>query len=63
MPIVQISLIEGRDDAVKARVIKEVTDAIEHAADVPRSAIRVLINEIPASHWGVAGIPKSEKNK
>jgi len=61
MPLVQISIMEGRDDAAKERLIKEVTDAVEHSITAPRNSIRVLINELPPSHWGVAGIPKSKK--
>ncbi|MFC3052893.1 4-oxalocrotonate tautomerase [Kordiimonas pumila] len=63
MPIVNISILEGRDDAAKARLIAEVTDAVEHSIGASREAIRVLINEIPASHWGTAGVPKSQNNQ
>lgn len=59
MPIVQISVIEGRSAESKVHLIAEVTDAIERTIGAPKASIRVLINEIPAAHWGVAGVPKS----
>jgi 4-oxalocrotonate tautomerase len=58
MPIVEISLIEGRTKDVKAALIKAVTDAVETAVGAPRESIRVLLREYPAAHWGVAGVPK-----
>ena len=59
MPIVNISIIEGRSSAKKARLIKEVTQAVSRSLDAPEAAIRVLVQEYPAAHWGVAGVPKS----
>ena len=60
MPLVQITMIEGRDSEKKQRLIKEVTDAVEHAIEAPRKSIRVVINEVPAENWGIAGVPKSK---
>lgn len=62
MPIVNISLIEGRDDESKARLIEKVTDAIEDSIGAPRPTIRVLLNEVPAAHWGTGGVPKSKSS-
>lgn len=59
MPIVDITLIEGRTPEKKARLIREVTDAVEHAIDAPREAIRVIIREVPPEHFGAAGVPKA----
>ena len=28
---------------------------------LPEEAVRVLIEEIPKSHWGIGGVPASEK--
>lgn len=61
MPIVHVSIIEGRSTEKKARLISEITNVVSECMNAPKEAIRVLINEIPAAHWGVAGVPKSEK--
>lgn len=55
MPLVQITIMEGRSDEKKERMIKEVSEAVSNSLDAPMENIRVLINEIPASHWGIAG--------
>ena len=58
MPIVDIKILEGRSAEMKRRLISEVTDSVEHSLGVRRDAIRVIIQEIPPAHWGVAGEPK-----
>jgi len=63
MPIIEVTLIEGRTQKKKSALIKELTDATEHAIGAPRQAIRVILREVPAEHFGVAGVPKSEEQK
>ena len=58
MPIVDITLIEGRAAEKKRALIWEVTDTVERVLGVPRESIRVVLREVPAEHYGVAGIPK-----
>jgi 4-oxalocrotonate tautomerase len=37
MPIVDITLIEGRSDQAKARLMQKVADAIHEAIDAPNA--------------------------
>jgi 4-oxalocrotonate tautomerase len=60
MPIIDVTLIEGRTKEVKAALIHELTDAAERAVNVPRNAIRVILREVPPEHFGVAGVAKSK---
>ena len=60
MPIVQIHMIEGRPEAVKKAVIEKVTEALVEAGCGPRENIRILIQELPNTNWGIAG--KSAKD-
>lgn len=62
MPIIDVTLLEGRPTTVKAELIRELTDAAEKVLGVPRDSIRVLLRELPPEHWGVGGRPKSETN-
>lgn len=59
MPVIQVTLIEGRTTDAKAALIGALTDAAVAALSAPRESVRVLIQEIPAAHWGVGGVPKS----
>ncbi len=63
MPIVDISLLEGRDAKRKERLIREVTDAVERTLGVPRESIRVLLREVPPEHWGIGGETKRKKKR
>lgn len=55
MPLAQIFIMEGRSDAQKQAIIAKVTDALVEAVDAPREAVRVLIQEVPKTQWGIAG--------
>ena len=57
MPIAIIHLMEGRDDAKKARAIAAVTQALVESLEVKQESVRVIIQEIPPAHWGIAGKP------
>ena len=62
MPIIDVTLIEGRTPEKKAALIKEITDGTERALGVPRDSIRVMIRDIPPENFGVAGVTKAEKS-
>jgi len=59
MPIIQITLVAGRSDEQKAAMYKEVTEAIHRTLGAPRENVRIMINEIPAKHFAVAGVAKT----
>jgi 4-oxalocrotonate tautomerase len=57
MPIAIIHLMEGRDDEKKARAIAAVTQALVESLDVKQESVRVILQEVPPAHWGIAGKP------
>ncbi|AKZ29396.1 4-oxalocrotonate tautomerase (plasmid) [Ralstonia solanacearum] len=59
MPLIQVTLIEGRTMEAKAALIGSLTQAAVATLGAPRESVRVIIQEVPAAHWGVAGVPKS----
>ncbi|CAM2156489.1 putative tautomerase RSp0893 [Paraburkholderia tropica] len=60
MPIVHISLVEGRsDDDVKA-CIKAVAQTVHAALGAPLDSIRVYATQVPAAHWAVGTRTKDE---
>jgi len=56
MPIVQISMIQGRTPEKKEQLIKKVTEAIIEVLKVPADRIRIILNEVPKENIGVAGV-------
>lgn len=55
MPIATINILEGRSDEKKEKLIAMVTEAIHESIDAPHSSIRVILNEMPKQHFGIAG--------
>jgi len=60
MPLLQMTLIEGRSAEVKSALIAELTDTVVRVTGAPRESVRVILNEVPAAHWGVGGRPKTD---
>lgn len=58
MPLCEITIIEGRGAEKKKALLREVTEAIHRSIDAPMESIRVVLHEVPASHWAVGGVPK-----
>lgn len=63
MPIIQAWLLEGRDEATKAGFIAAVTDAAVASLKAPRESIRVIITEMPPTHFGVGGETMAAKRR
>jgi 4-oxalocrotonate tautomerase len=55
MPIATINMLEGRTDEQKEKLIVKMTEAINEAIDAPIPSIRIIINEMPKQHFGIAG--------
>lgn len=60
MPIIDVTLLEGRCAADKNRLITELTDGAERALKAPRDTIRVIIREVPRENFAVAGVTKAQ---
>ena len=60
MPIVQISMIQGRTPEKKEQLIKKVTETIIEVLKVPADRVRIILNEVPKENIGVGGVPLSK---
>jgi 4-oxalocrotonate tautomerase len=61
MPIIQVSLVEGREPEKVTHFIHEVTRVAAETLDAPLDTIKVLVNEIPPTHWGSGGVTVAER--
>ena len=55
MPIIEVSLLEGRSAEAKERLIEALTDAAIAAIAAPRESVRIILREMPAVHFAVGG--------
>jgi 4-oxalocrotonate tautomerase len=61
MPIVNISLIEGRDPAAVSACVKAVARTIHETLGAPLNSIRVIATEVRAEYWSVGDETKAEQ--
>ena len=55
MPVVQITILEGRTLEKKEAMIAAVTEAIHTTIDSPRENVRVILYEVPKTNFAVGG--------
>jgi 4-oxalocrotonate tautomerase len=63
MPIVRIDLLEGRDAARKAELMRRITEVMVEVLEVRPEQVRVLLSELPPEHWAIGGVSIAEREK
>ncbi|HET7579206.1 MAG TPA: 4-oxalocrotonate tautomerase [Bacillales bacterium] len=63
MPIINIQVLEGRPEEKIEELIKNVTDTVSETLDAPKENVRVLVAEMPKTHWGIGGVSASKKGR
>lgn len=61
MPVVHVNVWKGFEEEKIKTVVEGITKVFVNL-DIPEYA-RVIVHEIPRSHWGIGGEPASEKFK
>jgi len=61
MPLVEVTLVQGRTDVQLRSLISGLTDAVEAALDAARPSIRVIVHEVPATHWSAGDVTIAER--
>ena len=51
MPIVQITVVAGRDAACLKHSVKAVARSVHETLGAPLGTIRVIVHEVPASYF------------
>lgn len=61
MPLVEITIVEGREpDRIRA-LIHEVHTAVVHALAVPEPSVRVAVRTVPRTHWAAGDVTVAER--
>jgi 4-oxalocrotonate tautomerase len=60
MPIANIQILAGRPAEAKRALIQSVTAAIVESLQVKPESVRVIVQEVPAEHWGIGGVSARE---
>ena len=60
MPIIEVNLTAGRSPEQLRTLITRLTDAVQEAIDSPRDTIRVIIREVPRTHYAAGDVTIAE---
>lgn len=60
MPIINIQIMEGRPPEKIKSLIASVTETVSAELNAPKDRIRVLVTEVPKTHWGIGGVAASD---
>lgn len=55
MPFLTVNLAEGRTEEQKLALIRELTATVVRVLDTKPETVRVLINDVPKTNWGIGG--------
>ena len=63
MPMAFVSIREGRPPENIRTMISAVTAAIAESLDAPPASIRVVVTEVPLTHWATGDVTLAEKQE
>ncbi|RKQ32661.1 4-oxalocrotonate tautomerase [Oceanobacillus halophilus] len=55
MPLVNIQIMEGRSQEKINALMKNVTETVSESLDAPKQNVRVIVTEVPKTHWAIGG--------
>jgi 4-oxalocrotonate tautomerase len=61
MPLVQITMLQGRTADQKRKVVQRITDAMVEEAGAKREAIVVTFNEVSKESYASGGVLMADK--
>jgi len=56
LPFVHIEIMEGRPPEKIEALLKNVTEAVSKSLDAPKENVRIIVNEVPKTHWAIGGV-------
>jgi 4-oxalocrotonate tautomerase len=63
MPLIQVSLREGRTPEQLRALISALTTAAIESIGAPKETVRVIVTEIPPTHWAAGDVTLEERSR
>ncbi|MEN0133496.1 MAG: tautomerase family protein [Rhodococcus sp. (in: high G+C Gram-positive bacteria)] len=63
MPIIEVTLAEGRSPDQLRRLISELTHAAHRAVGTPVANVRVIVRETPRTHFAAGDVTLAEREE
>ncbi|MGW7410459.1 2-hydroxymuconate tautomerase [Streptomyces sp. NPDC054833] len=61
MPLVEVTLTEGRTPEQLRALISELTAAVVSAVGAPKQTVRVVVREVPKTHFAAGDVTIAER--
>lgn len=61
MPLVEVTLVEGRTPEQLRALISALTDAVVASVGAPKANVRVVLREVPRTHWAAGDVTVEER--
>lgn len=61
MPLIEVTLVEGRSPEQIRALISGLTRVAGETVDVPPDSVRVVVREVPATHWAAGDVTIAER--
>ncbi|MTE17480.1 tautomerase family protein [Nocardia aurantiaca] len=61
MPLIDVSVVEGRTQETLRLLIHELHAAAVRVLDDSPAAVRVIVREVPATHWAAGDVTIAER--
>ncbi len=61
MPFVEVTLTSGRTPEQLRTMISALTDAVVSSIDAPKASVRVIVREVPATHFAAGDVTIAER--
>lgn len=61
MPLIEVTMVEGRTPEQVRALISALTTAAVDAVGAPRESIRVVVREVPTTHWAAGDVTIAER--
>ncbi len=61
MPLIEVTLVEGRSPEQLRALVSKLTRAACDAVAAPVESVRVVVREVPATHWAAGDVTIAER--
>jgi len=61
MPLIEVTLAEGRSPEKLRALISKLTEAVVETGVANKEAVRVILREVPKSHWAAGDETLAER--
>lgn len=63
MPLIEVTLAQGRSPEQLRALMTKLTEAAQEAVDAPKESIRVVLREVPPTHWAAGDVTIAERRE